>query len=79
MFPFNLLTPTKESNKSNHFEPLFFTRPSSHKLQTPKEIRDMVNKMTRCGNCHFVVFENYWGNEINQRKISLCPTCGYKL
>jgi len=69
MFPFNLLTPTK---KSPH-------RPSKHKLQTPTEIREMVNKMTRCGNCHFIVFENYWGIEINQRKISLCPTCGYKL
>ena len=76
MFPFNLLATKPNKSKNDSF---FKSKSYKYTPQGPKEIREMIKTMTKCGNCHFVVFDNYWANEIEKKSIKLCPTCGYKL
>lgn len=79
MFPFlnNVIeTFTPKKNKSNAFEPILI---KNARLQTPNEIRKTIKNLLRCGSCHFLVFDNYWSNEIQQSNIKLCPTCGNKM
>lgn len=79
MFPFNLLLQKTKSKKSKYFEPLFTTKSKNHKLPTPKEIRMMTNNLSRCSKCHFLIFDNYFSDEIENVSERLCTTCGHKL
>ncbi|MBI3591438.1 MAG: hypothetical protein HY094_08710 [Candidatus Melainabacteria bacterium] len=67
---------SKKQIKPKYFEPLFDTR---YEPPSPGEIRQMVKKLSRCGNCHFLIFDNYWLDDVEKNNIKLCPTCGYKL
>ncbi len=77
MFPFNLLSLIPKKIKSQ--KPFSNQKYAGYLPEGPREIRDMVSKLDRCGNCHFVVFDNYWSHEVKKSEIKLCPTCGYKL
>jgi len=59
--------------KTKLFDPLSYNVPS------PKDIRKQIERMSHCPNCHFLVFENYWTDEVEEKNLRLCPTCGYKL
>ena len=74
--PTKLFSKFKKKNKK--LRGIFFPW-YSYKLPTPNEIRDQVEKMTSCPKCQFLIFENYWTDEIENRSNKLCPTCGYKL
>ena len=51
----------------------------SCEVQSPKMIKQAVEKLNRCPSCHFLVFDNYWSDAIGIRQRKLCPTCGEKL
>lgn len=53
--------------------------PSKYKLPTANEIRAQAEKLSSCPKCHFLIFDNYWTDEIENRSTRLCPTCGTKL
>ncbi len=80
MFTFNLvnllevIVPKKA--KQRHFEPLFDTR---YEPPSPGEIRKSLEKLSHCSHCHFLIFDNYWSNEIDNKNTRLCPTCGNKI
>ena len=52
---------------------------NEHKLLSPGEIRRQIEKLSRCPHCHFLIFDNYWSDEIENPNLKVCPTCGYKL
>ncbi|OGI19848.1 MAG: hypothetical protein A3B68_08550 [Candidatus Melainabacteria bacterium RIFCSPHIGHO2_02_FULL_34_12] len=67
---------TKKKSKIKYFEPLYDTR---YEPPSPGEIRKIVNNLSRCSNCHFLIFENYWSEELNRPAEKLCSTCGHGL
>ena len=69
-----VLNPKKGPNKS--FEPLFNTK---YEPPSPGAIRQSVEKLSRCSNCCFLIFDNYWSNEIEMIDVRVCPTCGHKI
>lgn len=81
MFPFNLLLSKAKSKKINskYFEPLFSSKYENYKPPKPSEIRKMTEKMSRCPKCHFLIFDNYWANDIENVSERLCPTCGERV
>ena len=78
MFTFNLSNVinllNRKQAKQKHFEPLVDTR---YEPPSPGEIRQMINKLSRCSNCHFLIFDNYWSPDIEKSNIKACPTCGH--
>lgn len=83
MFTFNL-TNIFETFNPKKLRPKFFKSTfeddyKSSKLPSPGEIKQLINKLSRCSNCQFLIFDNYWTDDVKQPNIRLCPTCGYKL
>lgn len=79
MFAFNLLNVLGgllPRTKDKNFEPVELERYKSYIPHAPCEIRKMIQKMSRCPNCHFLVFDGYWTNDIEETKAKVCPTCG---
>ena len=76
MFNFNLLFTLqllkRKKQKQMALKDLAFSTHSG-------PIRAEIEHMTRCNNCHFLIFENYWDNNIEQVDRSVCPTCGSRL
>ena len=72
MFPFNLLLEKYRQKKSlsDNFEPLF---------ESKIEIKKALKNITRCSHCQFLIFDNYWTGEIENRKMKVCTTCGWKI
>ncbi len=66
----------KKSKKGPDFEPLTDTR---YEPPSPGQIRKLVEKLDRCSNCYFLVFDNYWSNEVGIKTIKVCPTCGHRM
>lgn len=80
MFPFNLLLEAvAKKNKSKHFEPLADYNFENYRPPSPGEIKKMLKTMTRCSNCHFLVFDNYFSGEVEKISSKVCPTCGHGL
>lgn len=52
---------------------------SIYEPQLPNEIRQKIQNMKRCSNCQFVIFDNYWTDEVENVSLKVCPTCGVKL
>lgn len=48
-------------------------------LPTPNEIRKEISNMQICPRCQFIVFDNYFSDEIENISLKICPTCGYKI
>ena len=77
MFLFKALVETLKPKKSkSFFEPLLSI---SNHLQLPSEIKQSIKNMSRCSHCHFLIFDNYWSNEVERSNIKVCPTCGSQL
>ena len=80
MFPFNLPNLfgllNKKTNKSKGFEPLYDTR---YEPPSPGEIRQVIKKLSRCSNCYFLIFDNYWSDELSHPETKICPTCGHNI
>ena len=74
MSPFNLITLFQKTSKK--FDPIFN---SSYEPPSPGKIRHAIEKLSRCPNCCFLIFDNYWTNEIEHTQTKVCPTCGNKL
>ena len=68
----------QNKSKSNFFEPLL-TKYENNRFPSPGEIRQSVKNMSHCFHCHFLIFDNYWTNEVHKSNVKLCPTCGSKL
>ena len=79
MFPFNLLLREAKNKKTKHFEPLFKTRAYRLPLPPAVEIRKMAEKLSRCARCHFLIFDNYFSDEIENTSVKVCPTCGERV
>ena len=69
-----VLNPNKGPSKN--FEPIFDTR---YAPPSPGDIRQMVEKLSRCSNCHFLIFDNYFSSEVENKSTKLCPTCGHRI
>jgi len=69
MFAFNLL----------NYEPLTFEKYKNYIPQAPREIRKMIQTLSKCPNCNFLIFDNYWSDDIEKNEKKVCPTCGNKL
>ena len=67
-----------KKSKSNFFEPLL-TRYENDNFPSPGEIRQSIKNMSRCFHCHFLIFDNYWSNEVQKSNVKVCPTCGQKM
>lgn len=69
MFNLNLLniltTLIPKLKKQRQYEPA-----------TPGEIKKIIQNLNRCPNCHFIIFDNYWSDEIGRDNLKICPTCG---
>lgn len=65
--------------KSKNFEPLSIEKYKHYTPQAPREIRKMIKMLTRCPNCHFLIFDNYWSEDVQKNENKVCPTCGNKL
>jgi len=78
MFPFNLLLSKANRMSSKNFEPLDMKN-KDYRMPSPKEIKDITKRLTRCSKCHFLIFDNYWTDDIENVSIKLCPTCGMKI
>ncbi len=65
-----------KKNKSKMFEPLLSI---SEHLSSPGEIKKSIKNLSRCSHCHFLIFDNYWSNEVEKSNVKLCPTCGNKI
>lgn len=80
MFTFNLLNILEITKfkkvKSKHRPPFFDTR---YEPPSPGEIRQTIEKLSRCPNCQFLIFDGYWSSEIEQLDVKVCPTCGIKM
>ena len=73
MFTFNyLLNILGVLNQKKDISDNYYTPPS------PGEIRESIKNLSRCPKCHFLIFDNYWANEIEMSNLRPCPTCGYK-
>ncbi len=72
MFPFNLINIFPKANKNP--DPVFNT---NYEPPSPGEIRQVVENLSRCPHCCFLIFDNYWSNEIDHLKSNVCPTCGH--
>ena len=59
--------------------PLKFNNGLTYEPPSPCVIRQAVEKLSRCSNCCFLIFDNYWSNEIEMIDIRVCPTCGHKI
>ena len=72
MFPFYLLLEKYRQKKpiSKNCEPLF---------ESELEVRETLKKLHHCPNCQFLIFDNYWTDELEKREIKVCPTCGWKI
>ncbi len=79
MFAFNLLTLNKKVEKTKNFEPVSIQKYRQYIPQAPREIRKMIKMLNRCSNCNFLVFDNYWSEDITEKEIKVCPTCGNRL
>ncbi len=81
MFTFNLLsmleTLRPKSAQPNHVQDLLDVGYESYTPPPPGEIRKSIEKLSRCSNCHFIIFDNYWLDEIENVTLRVCPTCGY--
>ena len=67
-----------KNNKSDFFKPLL-TKYENDSFPSPGEIRKSVKNMSRCFQCHFLIFDNYWSSEVQKSNVKLCPTCGQKM
>lgn len=74
MFPFSLLL---KSRKNKNFEPMFEIK--SFRPSTPGEIRKTIEKLSRCPKCQFIIFDNYWSDEIESKSMKVCSTCGERV
>ena len=74
----SLLETLKPKSKSNFFEPVL-NRYENNNFPSPDQIRQSVKNMMRCTHCHFLIFDNYWSNEVQKSNIKVCSTCGNKL
>lgn len=79
MFTFNNLLSTlgvlnykNNTKNSKLISDNYYTPPS------PGEIRESIKNLSRCPKCHFLIFDNYWADEIEASNLRPCPTCGYK-
>ena len=72
------LSPQKifEKLKGEKRRSLLFT---NYKIPTPNEIRSEVQNLRACPKCQFLIFDNYWTDEIENKQNKVCPTCGEKL
>ena len=71
MLPFNLILSEMIKNaKSKSFEPL---------EENPGNVKQITKKLDRCPKCMFLIFDNYWMDEIENRKMKVCTTCGWKI
>lgn len=48
-------------------------------IPTPNEIRNEISNMQICPRCQFIIFDNYWTDEVENVMLKVCPTCGYRL
>jgi predicted RNA-binding Zn-ribbon protein involved in translation (DUF1610 family) len=79
MFSFNLLNFYQKPAKSKHFEPLTYEKYKTYIPQAPREIRKMIKSLSKCPNCNFLIFDNYWSDDIEKPVTkNVCPTCGNK-
>ena len=80
MFTFNLLsmleTIRPKSAKQKHLQDLHDVGYESYTPASPGEIRKSIERLSRCSNCHFIIFDNYWLDEVGNASIKVCPTCG---
>ncbi len=67
-----------KKNKSTLFEPVL-TKYENNTFPSPGKIRQSIKNLSRCSHCHFLIFDNYWSNEVEKSNIKLCPTCGNKV
>lgn len=72
MFAFNLL------NVLTNLLPNT-TKIKNYSPHSPREIRKMIQHLSRCPNCQFLIFDNYWTNDVEKKELKVCPTCGYKI
>lgn len=63
---------------SKNFEPLE-TKNENYQMPSPKEIKDITKRLTRCSKCHFLIFDTYWTDEVESKSIKVCPTCGERV
>lgn len=81
MFTFNLTNLITKKNKKD-FEPLIDTSNEkfpNYRIPSACQIRKTLHNLSRCPNCHFLIFDNYWSNDIENPKSKVCTTCGYKI
>ncbi len=76
MFTFNLQNLLFGKSSLKEFEPLTNT---DYIIPTPGEIRKTIKKLSRCSNCHFLIFDDYWTDEVEKSNVKMCPTCGHKI
>ena len=77
MFTFNLLNLMQKSTRLNELESILNTNESN--TPTPYEIKKSLQELNRCCKCHFIIFDDYWTDEIDRSYQKLCPTCGSNL
>ncbi len=83
MFTYNLLSmletlKPKAAKKTNRRD--FLDIGYEHYTPPPPgEIRKVIENLSRCSNCCFIIFDNYWIDEIENIKVKVCPTCGHRL
>lgn len=75
MFPFNL-TEVFEIINIKKAKKKFSG--ASNFIETPNEIRESINKLSKCPKCHFLIFDNYWSPSLENHGLKICPTCGNK-
>ena len=72
---------TKEKRPANKKEKFdFFLRFgfSHYEPPRPAEIKKTIKNLSKCSNCQFLIFDNYWGSELEIKSNIICPTCGHK-
>lgn len=65
--------------KKRKKEKRFFLSEHQYQVQPVSEIREQISKLSSCPKCHFLIFDNYWTDDIENKTGKLCPTCGFKL
>lgn len=76
----NIIETIQTKKKAKKYFGLFYnSKTRNYEPPTPEEIRKSIAKLSECPKCHFIVFNNYWGNEIEKASARLCPTCGNKI
>lgn len=48
-------------------------------VPSPSQIKKEISNMQICPRCQFIIFDNYWTNEIENITLKVCSTCGYKI